>query len=66
MRLMENKLEYFGGKSPNLIEGQKFFDDSFVHDNDETIFGKKENWNINEINEFKKRTGLVGLNLFID
>ena len=41
---MEEKkdFEFYENKTPNLIEGQKFFDTSFSHENEKTIFGKRE------------------------
>ena len=56
---MENEVKYHDGKKPNFVEGQKFFDMSFEHDNDETIFGKKP-WDENKlkkIKEFKCKNG---------
>ena len=54
---MENKIEYFGESTPNIEEGKKFFDTSFEHDNDETIFGKKENWDIEKVKYYRKLFG---------
>ena len=55
----ENEIGYYDGKPPNLIEGEKFFDTLFSHDNEETIFGKNSKFykDKNKIAEFKKMHG---------
>ena len=54
----EVEIGFHEGKSPNLVEGEKFFDTSFDHDNDNTIFGKNKKWNEDEIEKFKKSMGM--------
>ena len=49
--------EYYNGEKPKLEEGKKFVDMSFEHDNDDSIFGKNQEWNEEEIKKFKKIHG---------
>ena len=51
------KIGFYENKSPNLKKGEKFFDESFSHDNEETIFGKNPKWTKEEIGQFKKNHG---------
>ena len=57
----EKDFEFYENKTPNLIEGQKFFDSSFSHENEETIFGKGKKWSKEEIEKFKLKHG-YGIN----
>ena len=53
----EKDFEFYENKAPNLEEGQKFFDTSFSHENEKTIFGESKEWTEEKKEKFKLEHG---------
>jgi len=53
----EKNIKFYNNKSPNLVDGQKFLDAEFSHENEVSIFGKNDEWTEEEKEKFKLEHG---------